>query len=118
MKIKVVLEHNGIMPKKSHKQDAGYDLFTPVDFFVGAFQRYTIWTGVSIEMPENYFALIRSKNKLFKKFGIYCDGLIDGSSGQIGVTLMNTTNKKVMFNRGDKIAHMVFMKAEEVEFGR
>lgn len=115
MTIQVKLEHGGMMPKKAHKQDAGYDLFSPIDFFVGAFQRYTIWTGVYVDIPPNYFALVRSKNKLFQK-GIYCDGIVEGR-GQIGVTLMNTTNKKVVFERGDKIAHLIIMKGEEIEFG-
>ena len=113
MKIKVVLEHHGIMPERAHEDDAGLDLFTPVDFFVGGNQRFTVWTGVRMELPEGTCGLIRSKSGLLKNKGIITDGVIDvGYTGQIAVTLINTTPRKVFFERGDKIAQMVIVPVE------
>lgn len=113
MKIKVVLEHHGIMPERAHEDDAGLDLFTPVDFFVGGNQRFTVWTGVRMELPEGTCGLIRSKSGLLKNKGIIADGVIDvGHTGQIAVTLVNTTPKKVFFERGDKVAQIVIVPVE------
>lgn len=113
MKLKVNLTHNAIMPGKTRLTDIEYNLYTPIDFFVGPFQRFTLWTGVSLDLPRGYYALIKNKYGLFKKYGIITDGMID-SPGQIGITLLNTTSKKVVFERGDKIAKFVVMKGEDV----
>lgn len=119
MKIKVVLEHHGIMPERAHEDDAGLDLFTPVDFFVGGNQRFTVWTGVRMELPEGTCGLIRSKSGLLKNKGIITDGVIDvGYTGQIAVTLINTTPRKVFFERGDKIAQMVITPVTFAELER
>lgn len=101
------------MPDRAHTDDAGLDLFTPVDFFVGPQQRFTLWTGVRMQLPKGTCGLIRSKSGLMKKKGIITDGVIDaGYTGQIGVTLINTTNKKVWFEKGDKVAQIVIFPVE------
>ena len=113
MEVKIILEHHGIMPDRAHTDDAGLDLFSPVDFFVGPQQRFTLWTGVRMQLPKGTCGLIRSKSGLMKKKGIITDGVIDaGYTGQIGVTLINTTNRKVWFEKGDKVAQIVIFPVE------
>ena len=113
MEVKIILEHHGIMPDRAHADDAGLDLFSPVDFFVGPQQRFTLWTGVRMQLPKGTCGLIRSKSGLMKKKGIITDGVIDaGYTGQIGVTLINTTNRKVWFEKGDKVAQIVIFPVE------
>lgn len=119
MKIKVTLEHNGIMPAKEHWNDAGLELYAPVDFFVGPFQRFTLWTGVMVEMPQDVVALIRSKNSQVRNKGLLTDGVIYGGyTGQIGITLINTTRKRVDFSRGDKVAQMLIVPTVYAEIER
>lgn len=116
MKVKISLEHGGIMPEREHWNDAGVTLFAPVDFFVGPFQRFTLWTGVMMELPQGTVAMIRSKGGLVKNKGLLTDGMIFGGfTGQIGVTLINTTRKRVDFVRGDKVAQLVILPAEIAE---
>lgn len=113
MEVKVVLEHGGMMPQRAHKDDAGLDIYSPTDFFVGGNQRFTLWTGVRMELPKGTCAMVRSKSGLLKNKGILTDGVIDvGYTGQIAVTLVNTTPKKVFFERGDKVAQIVIVPVE------
>ena len=66
-----------------------------------------------MQLPKGTCGMIRSKSGLMKKKGIITDGVIDaGYTGQIGVTLINTTNKKVWFEKGDKVAQIVILPVE------
>lgn len=103
------------MPKKKRETDTSFDLFSPIDFFIGPFQRWTLWTGVMISIPQGMVGIIRSKTSNVKK-GFITDGMIDaGFTGQIGITLINTTKKKIEFFRGDPIAQLVILPTVEVE---
>lgn len=110
--MKVLLEHGGIMPEKKHPNDTTWDIKSPIDFFIGPFQRWTLWTGVRIDLPEGTVGLIRSKTGNIRDKGILCDGVVDsGYKGQICITLVNTTKKKIQFYRGDKVAQLVILPA-------
>ena len=115
MKIKVTLEHKGIMPERRHWNDAAINLFSPVDFFVGPFQRFTLWTGVKMQLPEGTVGLIRSMNHLSKK-GMITDGVLNvGENGQIGITMINTTKRRMDFVRGDIVGQLMIVPAVYAE---
>lgn len=104
--MKVKLDEFAIMPKKAHKEDAGWDLYAPRDFIIerDAF----IDTGVHIEIPVGYVGLIKSKSGLNAKKNIVCEGVIDaGYTGSIGVKMHKLDNKAYRFERGDKITQLV-----------
>lgn len=104
--MKVKLDEFAIMPKKAHKEDAGWDLYAPRDFIIerDAF----IDTGVHIEIPVGYVGLIKSKSGLNAKKNIVCEGVIDaGYTGSIGVKMHKLDNNAYRFERGDKITQLV-----------
>lgn len=111
--MKVVLEKNAIMPERAHETDAGLDLFSPIDFYIKPHGRFTVFTGVHIELPEGTVGEIRAKSGLMKECGIITQGTIDeGYTGVIGVTLINTSDEYKSFQRGDKVAQLVVVKCE------
>lgn len=110
----VKLDDFGIMPKKAHKEDAGWDLFAPHDFIVekDAF----IDTGVHIAIPAGYVGLIKSKSGLNAKKNIVCEGVIDaGYTGSICVKMHKLDNKAYRFERGDKITQLVVVPIIDAE---
>ena len=116
MKINVQLEHGGIKPEKRYSNDESYEIKSPCDFFVGAFQRFTLWTGIYIDLPQGYAGIIRGKARNYKR-GLMTDGMVDhGHFTQISLTLINTSRKKIEVFRGDPIAQLVIVPTIEAEF--
>lgn len=106
--VKVELDEGAVLPIRAHRTDAGLDLFTPSAFTIWPHERYTVDTGVHVELPKKTVGYIRSKSGLLSKLGILTDGVIDeGYSGSIRVTLINTSDVKVQFKACQKIAQLV-----------
>ena len=104
----VMLDKKAIRPERAHKSDAGIDLFTPEDFTVPAHGFAFIETGVHMEIPYLCRGHVCSKSGLNRFHGITADGTIDeGYTGEIGVTLHNSSDEPYEFKRGDKIAQVV-----------
>lgn len=106
--MRVKLDPGAIAPTRAHDTDAGLDLYTRERFCVFPHDRYFVDTGVHIKLPPKTVGYIRSKSGLLRYKGIITDGVIDeGYSGPIGVTLINTSEQRVIFHKGDKIAQLV-----------
>ena len=105
MTMKVKLDDGAIMPRREHKTDAGYDLFTPRNFVLPGNGIEHINTGVHIQLPKGKCALVFSKSGLLKNHGVLSMGLLDeGYTGSIGVTLVNLGGNPLRFKRGEKIS--------------
>ena len=110
MAIKIKLSNGGIMPRKAHDVDAGFDLCTPKKVLVKAGSSAVIDTGVHIEIPVGYAGLLVSKSGLNVKHGLLSTGLIDtGYQGSIAVRLYNYSTEDYTFEPGDKISQLVIM---------
>ena len=122
--MKVVLDPGAYMPKKAHEDDAGFDLFTPVDVKVKpnlypdyaihrmweGLESVTIDTGVHIAIPKGYVGMIKSKSGLNVNRGLVAEGVIDsGYTGSIVVKLYNLSKYETHFKAGNKIAQLVIM---------
>lgn len=98
--------------KKDNDEDnAGWDLFTPIDFDLHPGERRTIDTGFACELPLGKFALILDTSKLANNNGLTTlAGLIEHNyRGTWGVVLLNTGHQTVSFKIGDKIAQFVIL---------
>lgn len=116
MQIKVVLDENAKMPSKAHKEDAGYDLYSPEAVIVPARESVSIDTGVHVQIPEGYVGMLKSKSGLNVKYGITSEGVIDcGYTGSIRVKLYNNSNNHYVFEAGDKITQLVIIPIADTE---
>lgn len=117
-KVERVLE-DAIMPAKAHESDAGFDLYSPIDFMVHGHTRKVIDLGIRIELSDSYEAQIRSRSGLAAKKGVVIlngIGTIDPHyRGNIQAILYNTTFIPVRFKKGDRIAQMVIKRFPDVE---
>jgi dUTP pyrophosphatase len=112
MKIGIKLDEDAIMPKRAHKTDGGYDLFSREDKKVPAHGSAVFDTGVHIELPTNPLTVgfLKSKSGLNIHHNITSDGTIDaGYSGSIRVKLYNHGKLDYAVNKGDKISQLVIV---------
>lgn len=111
-KLEVVLDEGAYMPVTAHAEDAGYDLFTPIDFEMISHSAAIIDTGVHMNIPVGYVGFLKSKSGLNVKNGITGTGVIDaGYTGSIVVKLYrdDESDEEKVFNRGDKIIQIVLL---------
>lgn len=116
-RIKIVLEEGATMPAYAHEDDAGLDLISMEMNMIPAHGMETFKTGVHMAIPSGYFGAIRAKSGLLRKHGIICSGTVDCSyTGEIMVTLVNTSSKNYQVFKGDKIAQMILIPYHHAEF--
>ena len=117
LKIKKI-ETDAILPKYSHNNDAGMDLFSIEENFIAPGQTSLIRTGIKIELPGGTEAQIRPRSGLALKNSITVlnsPGTIDnGYRGEIGVILINHGKKEFHVEKYMKIAQIVIQKVLQV----
>ena len=104
---------DAIIPVRATSGSAGYDLFALKDvlnIFPGC--REMIETGISMEIPQQYYGRVAPRSGLALKSGIdVLAGVIDSDyTGDIGVILVNHGSNIFSVKKGDKIAQIIFEK--------
>ena len=110
--MKVVLDEGAYMPEKAHQADAGYDLRTPKRVVIHRHDSAEIDVGIHIDIPNGWYGKLESKSGLNAKHHVVClGGVIDsGYTGSIKVTLYNLGEQDYIFEAGEKVVQIVFMK--------
>ena len=113
MELKVsLLEDEARVPTRAHEGDAGLDLYACEEAHIGPGERWSVGTGVAVEIPEGHAGLVLPRSGLARKHGIALvnsPGLIDaGYRGEIRVLLLNTDPADTFkVEAGDRIAQLV-----------
>lgn len=121
MIIKVkTLSENAKLPVYATSGSAGVDLCSAVSLTIDPGKIALVKTNLSLEMPPNIEAQIRSRSGLAIKNGIFvlnAPGTIDSDyRGDVGVILANFSEKAFDVKIGDRIAQMVFAKVIKPDF--
>ena len=117
------LNENATLPTRAHEGDAGLDLYACESAHIGPGERWSVGTGVAVEIPDGHAGLVLPRSGLAKKHGIAVvnsPGLIDsGYRGEIRVLLLNTDPAELFrVAPGDRIAQLVItpvVLAEPIE---
>lgn len=120
--VKIVNESSNNLPQYATPYAAGMDLRAnlkePVT--LQPLERRLIPTGIRIELPEGYECQIRPRSGLALKSGITVlntPGTIDADyRGEIGVILVNLSDKPFTVNHGERICQMVVARHASVEW--
>ncbi|HLD26067.1 MAG TPA: dUTP diphosphatase [Candidatus Andersenbacteria bacterium] len=104
------------LPAKDNPADAGIDVYTNESYTLQPGEVHAFTTGISVEFPEGYVALIWDRSGLGSK-GIHrLAGVIDsGYRGEWKIVLINLSGAPYEVHAGDKIAQCVLQKFEPVE---
>lgn len=117
------LREDATLPTRAHEGDAGLDLYACEAAHIGPGERWSVGTGVAVEIPDGHAGLVLPRSGLAKKHGIAlvnAPGLIDsGYRGELRVLLLNTDPAETFkVEPGDRIAQLVIAPialAEPVE---
>jgi dUTP pyrophosphatase len=110
------------IPSYARDGDAGADLVAREGALLRpGGGRATVPTGIALELPPGYAALVQPRSGLAARHGVTClnsPGLIDsGYRGEIGVVLVNTDPVEAYeIHRGDRIAQLVVYAVETASF--
>ncbi|HEY8673352.1 MAG TPA: dUTP diphosphatase [Candidatus Dormibacteraeota bacterium] len=109
------LSDDAVLPTRAHQGDAGLDLYAAEPAHLGPGERWSVPTGVAVEIPEGHAGLVLPRSGLAREHGIALvnsPGLIDsGYRGEIKVVLLNTDPAQVFrVESGDRIAQLVVVE--------
>lgn len=122
LEIKIINQSGHPLPQYATTGSSGVDLRAHLssELSLKPLERKLIPTGLFIEMPIGVEAQIRPRSGLALKQGLTClntPGTIDADyRGEIGVILINLSDKIVTIADGDRIAQMVFQQIIGVHF--
>lgn len=116
--IEMVLAENIIKPTKSHKSDAGWDIYSPIDFVSEAHNiTDRIDLGVKVEIPDGYVGIIKARSSMGKNGLETLGNVIDaGYTGFIHTTIANHSDFNINYYKGDRICQLLIVPSPEVEF--
>jgi dUTP pyrophosphatase len=108
------LKDEAILPSRAHAGDAGLDLYACESAHVGPGERWSVGTGVGVEIPDGHAGLVLPRSGLARDHGIALvnsPGLIDsGYRGELRVLLLNTDPAETFrVEAGDRIAQLLLV---------
>ncbi|MDX6626547.1 MAG: dUTP pyrophosphatase [Solirubrobacterales bacterium] len=106
------LDSRATLPSRAHEGDAGLDLYACEAAHIGPGERWSVGTGVAVEIPAGHAGLVLPRSGLAREHGIALvnsPGLIDaGYRGEVRVLLLNTDPAETFrVEAGDRIAQLV-----------
>jgi dUTP pyrophosphatase len=122
IQLAVINESPYELPAYATASSAGLDLKAALDqaITLRPLERKIIGTGLKIALPEGYEAQVRPRSGLAAKHGLTvlnAPGTIDADyRGEIGVILVNLSNKAVEINPGERIAQLVVAQYTQVDW--
>lgn len=119
----IKMKEGATLPSRAHEGDAGLDLYSCETAHIGPGERWSVGTGVGVEIPEGYAGLVLPRSGLARDHGIAlvnAPGLIDsGYRGELRILLLNTDPAETFrVEPGDRIAQLLLTPiatAEPVE---
>lgn len=109
MQLKVKLKGTSArLPEKANREDLGYDLYSAMDCLIKPGTQEAILTGIFLEFPAGWGAIIKDRSSMAKKRLYTSAGIIDeGYRGEIIVLLRNDGEEEYHVKTGHKIAQLV-----------
>lgn len=116
----IKVKYIGDQPHRQTRGSSGYDLKAMKGMSIAPGSASLIPVDLMMEIPIGYEAQVRPRSGLALKKGLTVlntPGTIDADyRGQVGVILINHSDKMHEVLAGDRIAQLVFCKVEEVDW--
>ena len=122
MKVRIINDSRWDAPSYATEGSAGVDLQANIDdpITLTPLQRVVVPTGLRIALPKGTEAQVRPRSGLAAKHGITVlntPGTIDADyRGEVGVILINLSDKDFVINPGERVAQMVLARYERFEW--
>ncbi len=96
------------LPSKAYKGDAGFDVYSPIDFTLKRHQKKFIPLDFKLQLPKGTYMQFVARSSYIKKEIFVPPGIIDeGYRALLSVPLWNLSKKKHVFKAGERVAQMV-----------
>jgi dUTP pyrophosphatase len=99
------------LPKLAKDGDVGFDLYSIIkgDYVtLWPQEKVLIPTGISIELPDGYWASIEARSSLSKRCIVVPKGIIDeGYRGEIFAQCINVGAEKQIVYHGDRLVQLI-----------
>lgn len=123
MKVKIINKSNNELPSYADSGSAGMDIRAHIiegTLTLERFEQYTIPTGLFMEIPKGTFLMITPRSGLASKHGITITnspGILDENYRQeLKIIVMNLGKEPFKIFNGDRIAQIVLMNYNRIEF--
>ncbi|MEK7521591.1 MAG: dUTP diphosphatase [Patescibacteria group bacterium] len=105
------------LPQYAHPEDACFDLYSTEHVVLKSLERHVFMTGITADIPKNWYVSICDKSGLAAKQGLHVlGGVVDAEyTGEWGVILINLGSEDYTVEVGDKIAQAQLVPAPRVE---
>jgi dUTP pyrophosphatase len=117
--MRISLSEDATLPSYKTEGSAGLDLSCSEDFELEPLERKLIGTGIRIEVPQGFEAQVRPRSGLAIKQGVTMvnsPGTIDSDyRGEVKLIMVNLSQQKVSFKKGDRVAQLVICPVARVE---
>jgi len=113
------VEVKGVIPTRGSADAAGYDLYcNDSSITILSNTCKLISTGTYMSIPKGYYGKIESRSSIASKQNCHVGaGVIDSDyRGEIKVLMRNDSKEEVKFTYGMRIAQIIILKHEVVEF--
>ncbi len=115
-----LINDNATIPSRKHDSDIGYDISASMDVLIPSKEVQLINTGIAINLPNQCAGFVLPRSGLASKHKITLinsPGLVDpGYTGELMVPLVNHGSSDYQINIGDRIAQLVLINTNSVEF--
>ena len=110
--IKVITDDDSLIPAYQTSGSAGCDLRSTDNVVIPSGSRFVVGTGLKMEIPSGFGAMVCSRSGLAAKSGIQvlnAPGICDQDfRGEIKVILYNSGKEDFIVKKGDRIAQLLF----------
>jgi dUTP pyrophosphatase len=121
IQIKYINKSSHKNPNYAKEGDSGFDLRANEKGSLKTLERKLVPTGLFFELPDGFELQIRPRSGLAYKHGVTVlnsPGTVDtGYRGEIGVLLVNLSNKEFTWDKGDRIAQGVVSHRISSDYG-
>ena len=117
MKIKLINFNYEQAPFRAHDNDAGADVYAPINMLIRAGRTEVLPLGFGVEIPDGYVGFIYPRSGLSAK-GVVCElPPIDSTyRGQIHAIITNHSCDDVQIKKGDRVGQLVVMPCAIPDF--
>lgn len=111
-----MIDELAIIPSYAHQDDAGFGICSIEEKILKPMEYYAVATGISSEIPNEYFVSFRDRSSMAVKGLHIMGGVIDaGYRGEWKVIMINLSGEDYKIEVGDKIAQGILQPAKQAK---
>ncbi|MHA1769128.1 MAG: dUTP diphosphatase [Candidatus Thorarchaeota archaeon] len=115
-----LLSSEARLPEAARTGDVAFDLYSTVDYELGAGERFAVPTGIAVEIPPGYEGQVRPRSGFALRDGITvlnAPGTIDsGYRGEVKTIMINHGDRPFRITKGMRISQLAIRPVPKVQF--